>query len=176
MQQQKNVRRATSDEADWIIDLSARVQAALSAVGSLQVIGPLSRDRVQSATEAGHVYLLEVDGRRVGSVLVEPLSDNSPYFDAYQLQALPTPLWFLSKLILEPGEQGKGFGLDFLAGVKELVTPTAGTILLDCWAGSDGLRDFYSRANFALHGLFLFPFEDFEVAVFRYTPLAQRIK
>jgi len=171
MQQPKNVRRATLDEAGWIIDLSARVQTALSAVGSLQVIGPLPMDRVQSAAEAGYAYLLEVDGRRVGSVLVEPLPDNSPFLDAWQLRALPAPLWFLSKLMLEPGEQSKGFGLDFLAGVKELVTPTAGTILLDCWAGSDGLRDFYRRADFTLHGVF--PFKDFEVAVFRYTPLSK---
>jgi len=128
MQQQKNVRRATPDEAGWIVDLSARVQTALSAVGSLQVIGPLPMDRVQSAAEAGYAYLLEVDGRRVGSVLVEPLPDNSPFLDAYQLHALPAPLWFLSKLMLEPGEQSKGFGLNFLAGVKELVTPAAGTI------------------------------------------------
>ena len=83
MQQQKNVRRATLDEAGWIVDLSARVQTALSAVGSLQVIGPLPMDRVQSAAEAGYAYLLEVDGRRVGSVLVEPLPDNSPFLDAY---------------------------------------------------------------------------------------------
>ncbi|HEU5378047.1 MAG TPA: hypothetical protein VFV38_21710 [Ktedonobacteraceae bacterium] len=172
--QQKNVRRATPDEARWIVDLSARVQAALSAAGSLQVIGPLPLDRVQSAIEAGYAYLLEVDGRPIGSVLVEPVPDNSPFLDGWQLRALPAPLWFLSKLMLEPGEQSKGFGLDFLAGVKELVTPATGTILLDCWAGSDGLRDFYRRAGFMLHGVF--PFKDFEVAIFLYTPLVDRSK
>jgi len=174
MQQQKNVRRATPDEAGWIVDLSARVQAALEAVGSLQVIGPLSLDRVRSAAEAGYAYLLEVDGQRVGCVLVEPLPDNLPFLDTWQLRSLPAPLWFLSKLMLEPGEQSKGFGLDFLAEVKALVTPAAGTILLDCWAGSDGLRDFYRRADFTLHGVFPFPFEDFEVAVFL-SPLSGTI-
>jgi hypothetical protein len=173
LQQQKNVRRGTLEEAGWIVDLSDRVQKALSAVGSLQVIGPLSMDRVQSAAEAGYAYLLEVDGRRVGSVLVEPLPDNSPFLDEWQLRILPAPLWFLSKLMLEPDEQSKGFGLDFLAGVKELVTPDAGTILLDCWAGSDGLRDFYRRADFILHGVF--PLKNFEVAVFVYTPLVYRM-
>jgi hypothetical protein len=33
-------RRATLDDARWIVDLSARVQAALTALGSLQQSTP----------------------------------------------------------------------------------------------------------------------------------------
>lgn len=166
MEAQRQVRRAAPDEARWIVDLSARVQAALTASGSLQQIGPLPLESVQTSVQAGNAYLLEVAGKPVGSVMVDPLPDDSPHNEIWKLDALPRPLWFLHKLMLDPEEQGKGLGLDFLNGVKQLLTPASGSIVLDCWAGNDNLRAFYQRAGFTLHGVFLFPFEDYEVAVF----------
>lgn len=163
----RQVRRATLDEARWIVELSARVQDALTASGSLQQIGPLPIEQVETASKAGYAYLLETEGQPVGSVLVDPLAEDSPLYTWWHLHPLPAPLWFLHALMLEPAVQGKKLGLDFLAGVRQLVTPVGGTIFLDCWAGNTKLRDFYQRAGFTFHGIY--PFEDYEVAVFFYS-------
>jgi GNAT superfamily N-acetyltransferase len=156
------VIRADQSYACWIVDLSARVQEALTAARSLQRIGPLALENVERSLQAGHAYVLKTTKQPLGSVLVDPLDDAR--FVHWKLHALPGPLWFLHTLMLEPGEQGKGLGLAFLEGVKQLAIPTSGTIVLDCWAGNMKLRDFYRRAGFTLYGIF--PEQDFEVAVF----------
>jgi GNAT superfamily N-acetyltransferase len=164
--EEKQVRRARLDEVSWIVELSARVQDALTASGSLQQIGPLPVAMVRASVSAGHAYLLERGGQPVGSVLVDPLSEKAPMYAQWHLHTLTAPLWFLHALMLEPSVQGQRLGLDFLAGVKRLAGSAGGTIFLDCWAGNDKLRDFYRRAGFTFHGVH--PFEDYEVAVFYY--------
>ncbi|HZR43277.1 MAG TPA: GNAT family N-acetyltransferase [Ktedonobacteraceae bacterium] len=165
--EEKQVRYATLDDAHWIVDLSARVQAALTASGSLQHIGPLPLENVEMAIRGRHAYVLEVAERPVGSVLVDPLEQNFPTVVQWGLHTLPTPLWYLHALMLEPGKQGKKLGITFLEGVKRLVIGDSGTIVLDCWAGNEKLRDFYRRAGFIFQGVF--PVKDFEVAVFSFS-------
>lgn len=161
---EKHVRRAMPDDALWIVDLSARVQAALTASGSLQQIGPLPLESVRVAINAGNAYIMEVAQRPVGSVLVDPLADDDPSVRKWKVQKFPGPFWYLHAFMLAPQEQGKRLGLDFLAGVRRLVTPTSGTIFLDCWAGNEKLRDFYQRAGFTFHDVFAE--QDYKVAVF----------
>ncbi len=43
-------------------------------------------------------------------------------------------------------------------------------IILDCWAGNQGLRDFYHRAAFRLLGVVPVPADGWEVAVFVSAP------
>lgn len=169
MQQELEVRRAMSYDAEWIVALSARVQEALTAAGSLQQIGPLPIEMVNMSIQGGHAYLLVSAGERVGSVLVDPLDGIYPYTSAipivrWGLQKLPTPLWYLHALMLDPSEQGRGMGLTFLESVKRLALSAGGTVTLDCWAGNTKLRDFYHRADFIYHGDF--PVKDYEVSVF----------
>lgn len=172
MQGEHRVRHATPDDAEWIVDLSARVQAALTAAGSLQQIGPLPLEMVEMSIRSNSAYLLVTAGRRAGSVLVDPLDGIYPYtqkcdYIGWGVHRLPAPLLYLHALMLDPTEQGNGLGLIFLDGIKRLALPERGTIILDCWAGNPKLRDFYQRAGFTHHGDF--PEKDYEIAVFFYT-------
>jgi hypothetical protein len=160
-------RRATFDDARWIVDLSVRVQAALTASGSLQQIGPLPLQEVERVIRLGYPCVLKLADRRIGSTLIYPLESNQPELVQTNLHHLPGPLWNLRALMLEPEEQGKGFGLHFLEGIQRLVIPTAGSIILGCWAGNAKLRDFYHRAGYTFRGVF--PEKDYEVAVFSIT-------
>jgi GNAT superfamily N-acetyltransferase len=172
MQGEHQVRRATLNDARWIVDLSARVQAALTAAGSLQQIGPLPLAMVEMSIRDGRAYLLEIAGRSIGSVLVDPLDGIYPYtqtidYVRWGVHTLPAPLWYLHALMLDPAEQGNGLGLTFLEGVKQLALPPYGTIILDCWAGNTKLRAFYQRAGFTHRGDF--PVKDYKISVFSYT-------
>ena len=162
-----HVRKATTSDAAWIVDLSRRVQDALTASGSLQQIGPLPGEVVMRVIQNGDAYILKDTRRRLGSVLVEPIArfSTSPAKE-WGFDRLPQPIWYLHALMLEPEEQGKGYGLPFLEGIKQQVVTTQGTIVLDCWAGNDKLRDFYRRAGFSFHGTFRE--KDYDVAVFLY--------
>ena len=161
------VRRAERDDIAFIVDLSRRVQEKLSASGSLQQIGPIPRETVAAQVNAGTAHILDEGSRRLGSVFVEPVPVES--LGRWKLDDPALKPWFLHKLMLEPGEQGRGLGAHFLEGIKAYVASwqPGGTIVLDCWAGNDKLRDFYTRAGFKLHGVF--PANGFEVAVFTYV-------
>lgn len=162
------VRKALQTDAAWIVSLSHRVQAALAASGSLQQIGPLPASLVEHAIQSGSAYVFEAASNRLGSVLVEPVAQVPTLpLKEWNLDTLPAPLWYLHALMLEPMEQGKGYGWHFLQGVKQLVVATQGTIILDCFAGNEKLRDFYLRGGFSLHSICRE--ENYEVAVFFYS-------
>ena len=109
--------------------------------------------------------MLEDDGRLVGSVFVEPASRQTlPELSGWGLDDPDLRLWHLHKLMIEPEEQGRGLGSILVDAVKEQVASRGGTIVLDCWAGNEKLRDFYTRAGFRLHGVF--PEDGYEIAVF----------
>ncbi len=166
VQQPLKVRRAERDDIRYIVDLSRRVQEKLTASGSLQQIGPIPRETVEAQVNAGTAHILDGGSRRLGSVFVEPVTVGS--LGRWRLDDATLKPWFLHKLMLEPEEQGRGLGAHFLEGIKAYVTSQqpGAIIVLDCWAGNDKLRDFYTRAGFKLHGVF--PANGFEVAVFVY--------
>lgn len=166
VQQPLKVRRAEQEDIAFIVDLSRRVQEKLSASGSLQKIGPIPRETVEAQVNAGTAHILDEGSRPLGSVFVEPVPVES--LGRWKLDDPTLKPWFLHKLMLEPEEQGRGLGAQFLEGIKAYVAsrqPVA-SIVLDCWAGNDKLRDFYTRAGFTLQGVF--PANGFEVAVFVY--------
>jgi GNAT superfamily N-acetyltransferase len=158
-------RRATLDDASWIVDLSARVQDSLTASGSLQQIGPLPLENTEESILGGNSFVLETREKRLGTVLIDPL--KTAYLEQLALHRQPRPFWYLHSLMLEPDEQGKRLGLVFLEEVKRLMAALSGTIVLDCWAGNAKLRDFYQRAGFTGHGIF--PVRDYEVMVFVFS-------
>ena len=158
-------RRATLDDASWIVDLSTRVQEALTASGSRQLIGPLLLEETLPSIRVGTAFVLQTQEKRLGSVLVEPL--ERVRLVQWGLPREAGPWWYLHSLMLEPEEQGEGLGGVFLDEVKRLMAPCAGTIVLDCWAGNEKLRDFYQRTGFTGHGIF--PVEDYEVMVFVFS-------
>jgi GNAT superfamily N-acetyltransferase len=166
------VRHATRDDIAAIVSMAERVQAKLTAAGSLQVFGPLPVALVAAHVAAATAYVLgdDRDGRLLGGVFVAPVTGAShPALRRWGLAELAGTTYFLEKLMIEPGEQGHGLGYALLAGVGSLVLAGPDdTIVLDCWSGNDTLRAFYARAGFHLHGVFPAgtPANAFEVAVF----------
>ncbi|KAM5377928.1 hypothetical protein ACJZ2D_004832 [Fusarium nematophilum] len=159
------VRRADATESSAIVNLSARVQHALEASGSQQVFGPLRTKVVDDAILHGCCYVLTEAEHLIGSVLVAPMAADCLYLS--QLQGIgdfARPFWVLESLMIEPGRQGKGVGLQFLTSITEMYRPLNGTIFLDCWAGNATLRDFYRRAGFRELGDV--PEEDYYITIF----------
>ncbi|GCE08659.1 GNAT family N-acetyltransferase [Dictyobacter aurantiacus] len=163
------VRLARPEEVSYIVDLIDRVQQKLIDMGSLQVIGPIAQERVSAYVATQTAFVLEEtgSGKLLGSVFVSPVTvEDCPWLVKWQLADTLEQPWFLRTLALEPELQGRGLGLQFLAGLKSLLAlsnPQA-MIFLDCWAGNATLRAFYTRVGFNLHGVF--PERDYSVAVF----------
>lgn len=167
-----DTRLATSHDTEYIIDLSSRVQLSLTSSGSLQEIGPLPRNVVETSIRGSHAYILETNGLRTGSVLVDPL--DGAFSNTVEIaygswgveNSLPEPLWYLHALMLEPAEQGRRLGRWFIEGVMELMRMKrrSGTLVLDCWAGNEKLRRFYEAVGFTHYGEF--PENDYHISVY----------
>jgi hypothetical protein len=101
-------RCATQEDASWIVELSGRVQDALTTSGSLQLIGPLLLENTEPSILGGNVFVLENEEKRLGTVLVDPLPSSQLVQWALPSQA--SPWWYLHSFMLEPEEQGKRLG------------------------------------------------------------------
>jgi len=165
-----HVRPAEPPDIAAIVDLSRRVQERLTASGSLQEFGPIPTETVAAHVAAGTAHVLERDEGIIGGVFLEPeATPVTPRLRAmlagWGLNTDGTPLWFLQKLMVAPEERGAGLGLTLLDAAREHVrSHDGGAIVLDCWAGNDKLRAFYTDAGFHLHGVFRE--KEYEVAVF----------
>jgi GNAT superfamily N-acetyltransferase len=165
MDNENIIRLANENETDQIIDLSVRVQEALTASGSLQQIGPLQHDIVATATRKGRCFLLaQSDSKIIGCVFVRYI-ENDFYPDSeFDISSFPQPRLFLHWMMLAPETQGRGLGGQFFRNVIDKLRGYAGCILLDCWAGNEKLRDFYTRAGCEL--VATIPENDYEIAIF----------
>ena len=156
---------ANADDVEVIIQLSSRVQTALTASGSLQEIGPLQHDIVSSAIASQRCFVLKGTNYIIGCAFIRPLQeDYFPPSPDFNIRSYPTPWLYLHSIMLDPEVQGKGFGVQLLNSVVQHIAPSGGTMFLDCWAGSTKLRDFYASAGCTF--VAMLPEYDYEIAVF----------
>ena len=73
---------------------------------------------------------------------------------------------YLYRIAVHPDVQGTGVGEAIWAWVKAYAEHENKTVYLDCWAGNEKLKAFYSKAGFTHLGEF--PEEDYQISVFRY--------
>lgn len=172
------VRSAVLLDAQWMLDLSSRVQAALTASGSLQELTSSTLETVQATIQDQHVFILsfppgtleasESDAEtRIGSVIISSFSPQDGHGSLeWGIEGSREGIFYLHSLMLETEFQGRGTGKGFLKeALSEMERRVGdGKVLLDCWAGNEKLRGFYEKAGFNLMGVF--PEEDYEIAVF----------
>lgn len=153
-------------EIGLVVDLSNRVQATLRAAGSLQKIGPLEAKTVQRAIENNNCYILEASsGEIIGCALARPIYDDFFHPDVKDaVERLIRPFHYLHSLMLDPKDQGLGMGAPFVKRILAMMRPKGGTVLLDCWDGSDKLRAFYRAIDFQF--VTIMPKPGFKVALF----------
>ena len=155
-----------STDVEAVIDLSLRVQEALTASGSVQEIGPLDRTTVLTAIEERRCCVLrDASSNILGCAFIKHI--NEEYFapsDDFNIAAYSRPWWYLHWIMLEPKLQGSGVGVPFFEHIVKHIEPSGGTLLLDCWAGSRKLKGFYERAG--CHYVATLPENDYEIAVF----------
>ena len=159
-------RLAKAIDVGTIVDLSSRVQTALTASGSLQEIGPLAEVAVSNAIDEQRCLVVKNACEQVlGCAFIRSIEeDYFPYSSDFNILSYPRPWLYLYSIMLSPEMQGRGIGLKLLGDVVQRVQPTEGTILLDCWAGNDKLRTFYARAGCKF--VAVLPEHDYEIAVF----------
>lgn len=142
------ISTASMKDSHAILELSAIVQHRLQVSGSRQFFGPFEKAVLDDAISQGFCYVLKTGAEIIGSVNVMPMASDYPHRLRVQKAGVKQPLWLLQSLMIDPGQQGNGLGLQFLHMLIDQDSLRTGTLVLDCWAGNEKLRDFYRRAGF----------------------------
>ncbi|KAK0125573.1 hypothetical protein ONS95_000420 [Cadophora gregata] len=170
-----STQRASPSDAEYILALAARVQSALTASGSLQELTPSTLDTVQASIHNEEIFIFTSSGperpahlTQIGSVTISPFYPTSGHgSDSWNIGEFKGRTWYLHSLMLEPSLQCNGLGKRLLKDVLNTWGQRhgEGTIVLDCWAGNEKLRQFYEEVGFSLVGVY--PEEGYEIAVFK---------
>lgn len=157
------VRFATPQDEPIIHTLAAKVQAALTAVGSPQTIAPLHD--VDIAVEQQGCFVLDQAGKGIiGCAIVRPLPGDYYLDSDFIITAFPEPRLSLHSMMLAPSNQGQGVGRRFFQGVMAQLKGRAKSVVLDCWAGNEKLRTFYTDAGCTFVGIARE--HDYDIAIF----------
>ncbi|MFF2796389.1 GNAT family N-acetyltransferase [Lysinibacillus xylanilyticus] len=73
---------------------------------------------------------------------------------------------YLSQIAILPEFQGRNFGSSITQFACSFVKGLRKTLYLDCWAGNEKLKEFYSRNGLEYIGDF--PEEDYYISIFKY--------
>lgn len=157
------LRPATVPDMPVVQGIACRAQEKLAWQGSPQQIAGYDTPNLTSGIRHGYFHVLETADAVLGGAFVEPVTpERFPQIGGWGVADQNRPLWFLYGLVIDPPRQGQGWGRVFLQGLCRQAAP--GILILDCWAGNEALRRFYTDAGLRLHGEF--PENDYRIAVF----------
>lgn len=150
------IRKAAISDIDRIVNLINLTSENLITKGINQWKYPCDRKEVTEEIEEGRVFLLKNDGEIIGSYSIKGLS-------TFDVICLNQPAKYLYRIIIAPKYQGKKFGDQIIQHLRE-ENLEGKDIYLDCWAGNDKLKKFYTGNGCRYLGDF--PEEDYWISVY----------
>lgn len=154
------IRLATLDDKETVLDILNKVTLDLHGRGIQQGEYPWDADRLASEITKSYVYVLLKDEHIVGTFCIKDIDELS------ELKIEPRSS-YLYQIAILPDYQGNKLGSEITkfacAYAKEVNT----TLYLDCWAGNEKLKNFYSNNGFAYQGDF--PEDDYFISIFRFN-------
>ncbi|MGH4123475.1 MAG: GNAT family N-acetyltransferase [Clostridium sp.] len=142
-----------------IVELLNKVALHLHEKGVNQWTYPWNRSEIEIHIEKGYIYMLVVDNLIVGTFSLKDINN----FDFFSIEPNSK---YLYRIAILPEYQGKKLGIEITNYVCGYSRNLKSALYLDCWAGNEKLRNFYSSAGFDFMGDF--PEEDYMISVFKY--------
>ena len=149
------IRNATKNDIRIIADILNAATQKLLAKGVMQWEYPWDEETV--ASFINDFYIVLCDGAAVGCFGLKTYSSLTFTEDNSGL--------YFYHLAVHPKYNGQGIGKDICRWVKEYSENNSTSIYLDCWAGNDKLRSFYTDAGYEYMGDF--PEEDYFISAFK---------
>lgn len=111
------VRKATAADLDAIAEIYAKIHTAEEAgeavIGWRRGVYP-ERTTAEAALERDDLFLMEDDGRPVGTGIINQNQMDAYAEGSWQYPATPDEVMVLHTLVIDPEEKGKGFGRQFV--------------------------------------------------------------
>lgn len=154
------IRLAKIEDTDSIVKLLDEVTLHLHKKGIAQWTFPWEPREIKSDIEKGYIYVLLVNERIVGTFSIKDI-------DNFEFLTIEPYSKYLYRIAILPDFQGKKLGIEIINYVYEYARKVNKAVYLDCWAGNEKLRSFYSNAGFEYIGDF--PENDYMISVFKYN-------
>lgn len=149
---------ADGKKSSDIVALYNDVTLQLHRKGIHQWEYPWRADIVKRAIERREVYIVEFNGIAVGAFLLGETSD-------FQGLRVEESSLYLSKIAILPSYQGLGIGKEIVSFACAFARTAGRAMYLDCWAGNEKLKEFYTGCGLNYMGDF--PEEDYFISVFK---------
>jgi GNAT superfamily N-acetyltransferase len=134
------IRRVGPDEIDVVLDVLADASAWLRERGIEQWPERFERDWLMPAIERGETWLAEVEGRAVGSLVVQ-------WVDPIFWPGREADAGYLHRLVVR--RHGEGLGAHLLRWAESRAAAADKPFLrLDCVAWNRPLRSYYERVGY----------------------------
>lgn len=153
------INLANQFNVNSIIELLDKVTLKLHEKGINQWIYPWCSKEIEQDVKNRNVYILTSDNLLVGTFSLKDV-------DTSWLPFVKENSMYLYRIAILPEYQGKNTGMHITDYACKLSKNLQKTLYLDCWAGNEKLRDFYSKAGFNFCGDF--PENDYFISVFKY--------
>jgi hypothetical protein len=152
------IELASSEETPLIVNLLNDTTQYLLSKKIMQWEYPWDSTLISQDIFGGYQYVVKEDDRiaAVFSLKEMPVNFWTKECTKYQM--------YLYRIAVAPTNQRKNTGKLICSWVQDYSKRYETKIYLDCWAGSDKLKNFYQSAGFLYLGDF--PEKDYQVSVF----------
>lgn len=156
---QMKIRPSKTEDLKQIINLLNEVTLHLIEKGIRQWDYPWDEGQIAAQINHHSSYVLLINDEIIGVFCLSEID----YFNDLPVDAKSI---YLSQIAILPEFQGGNLGsaiLDFAYSYAEKLNKT---LYLDCWAGNEKLKDFYTRNG--LESIGDFPEDDYFISIFQY--------
>ncbi|WP_078427653.1 GNAT family N-acetyltransferase [Alkalihalobacterium alkalinitrilicum] len=155
------IRLAKVEELQRVLDILNEVTLDLKQKGINQWIEPWDENKVLDQINNHYIYVLLNSEETITGTFCLYDIDRIKEVSVGEISK------YLSQIAILPKYQGRNYGSKITQFACSLVKEMNQTLYLDCWAGNDKLKEFYSNNGFEYIGDF--PEEDYLISMFKYN-------
>lgn len=153
------IRNARINNCNSLIDLLNKATLNLHNKGIKQWEYPWKDEDIIYDIKMNYIYIIEdCKNNIIGTFSVKPIREKE-LFEVNVCDSL-----YLYRIALAPEIQGRNIGREIFKYIKNNNEFTEKKMYLDCWAGNNKLKSFYSSCGLGYCGDF--PEEDYMVSVY----------
>jgi GNAT superfamily N-acetyltransferase len=160
LKHEMKIRLAKVEDLDQVLKVLNDVTLYLQKKGINQWSYPWSHEIIGNEIKNDHCYVLLLGERVIGTFFISNIDHLS------ELSIEPQSK-YLSKIAILPEFQGNNLGSKIIDFACSFTQGLNKTLYLDCWAGNEKLKEFYS--NNGLEYVGDFPEEDYFISIFKFS-------
>lgn len=153
------IRKANGLDRHRVVEILNEATLDLHEKGVRQWSYPWKEEDISEDIENQYCYVLLIHKNIIGTFFISEINRLSGV-------DVPKGSFYLSKITLIPDYQGKQLGKEIVRFACNYTSVNKKELFLDCWAGNETLKAFYSNSGFKQLGDF--PEKDYMISVFHF--------